>query len=383
MTGKERFLRAFRHEEADHVPTFEQTISSSVGSAILGRPAFTGGIGLFRDQAEASLRGERAYEEWIDQLYGDIAALAVKLGLDAVSTPWLTGRPTRRLAENTYLYGDENGAHEICRYEPASNSWGTVKKHPPETPESIRRLVDEMASRSPEKPAPERFEGYRRFKRLVGDSLDILGGVGMAIPLRQVWLEMVALDPGLVKAYIDCGVEWALLSMETQAELGIKVMWGGGDMADNHGPTYSPRVFREIMMPAWQRITRRCHELGLYYVFRSDGNLWPIGRELFVECGFDGYGEIDAQAGMDLARLKREFPHIAFWGGVPCGNVLINGTPDEVAACARGAIDAAGHGGGLILGSSNTVLHGTPPENVLALFETAHTYGHYPLGTAD
>ena len=30
---------------------------------------------------------------------------------------------------------------------------------------------------------------------------------------------------------------------------------------------------------------------------------------------------------------------------------------------------------GLILGSSNTVMHGTPPENVLAIRDTANTCG--------
>ena len=32
------------------------------------------------------------------------------------------------------------------------------------------------------------------------------------------------------------------------------------------------------------------HALGLYYVYRTDGDTWPIGPMLFVESGADGYG---------------------------------------------------------------------------------------------
>ena len=41
------------------------------------------------------------------------------------------------------------------------------------------------------------------------------------------------------------------------------------------------------------------------------------------------------------------------------------------------ASDVASKNGPLIFGISNSVLSGTPPENVIAMYETAREYGKY------
>jgi citrate lyase beta subunit len=54
------------------------------------------------------------------------------------------------------------------------------------------------------------------------------------------------------------------------------MIFGGGDFAANHGPFYSPQAFHELMLPRLKRIAQACHKHGLYYLFASDGNLWPV-----------------------------------------------------------------------------------------------------------
>ncbi len=44
-----------------------------------------------------------------------------------------------------------------------------------------------------------------------------------------------------------------------------------------------------------------------------------------MDSGIDGYGEIDVDAGMDPARLKREFPNLTLWGAVSCLTTLVTG----------------------------------------------------------
>jgi uroporphyrinogen-III decarboxylase len=105
------------------------------------------------------------------------------------------------------------------------------------------------------------------------------------------------------------------------------------------------------------------------YIFRTDGWLWPLMEMIFGEIGCEGYGEIDAAAGMDLGEVRSKFPRLVFWGNVPCGTLLIHGTPDQVRAFARQCVEKTDGGRGLILGSSNCLAHGTPAENVLAMLE--------------
>ena len=87
-------------------------------------------------------------------------------------------------------------------------------------------------------------------------------------------------------------------------------------------------------------------------------------------------GEIEGDAGMDLVRLKKEYGHLTFWGNVSC-DILRRGTKADVINETKRCIDAAAKGGGYIFGTSNSVLSGTPPGNVIAMYETAREYGKY------
>ncbi len=50
------------------------------------------------------------------------------------------------------------------------------------------------------------------------------------------------------------------------------------------------------------------------------------------------------------------------------------GTPDDVRDEVEMLIDTLGKGGGYILGPSHYIQAGTPPENIVAMFDTAVNY---------
>jgi uroporphyrinogen decarboxylase len=58
-------------------------------------------------------------------------------------------------------------------------------------------------------------------------------------------------------------------------------------------------------------------------------------------------------------------------------HLLAEGTPDQVDAAVRQAMDAAAAGGGYILCSSNSLHPGVNPENCIAMFQAAKQYGRY------
>ena len=84
--------------------------------------------------------------------------------------------------------------------------------------------------------------------------------------------------------------------------------------------------------------------------------------------------QFDAK-GMDPIVLKREYgDRLCFEGGVSVQSTLPFGTPDDVREEVKARIDVLGREGGYILGPSHAIQAGTPPENIVALFDTAASY---------
>ena len=375
MTGKKKIISAFQHKEGDRVPIYEQAFASDVASEILGRKVYTGSTSLHYEETTAWMQGEEAHKEFEQKLWEDLIALTRYFEFDAVHMPWrLREKPTEQLDEYTFLYGkqDEKNWH-INRFDPVSQTFGVVDSWENHLePEDIPKIVEEMEKEFSNRP-PSKKEDFHEIKRLLdmfGEELAVLGSGGIVIPYTRVWLEAIILYPEAIERYLDLVVAGNLESIKIQAEMGIKVIWGGGDMASKNGPLYSPKTFHELMLPRLKKITELCNKLGIYYLLRSDGNLWPVAHDLFKESGIHGYGEIEGDAGMDLGRLKKEYGHLTFWGNISCHTLRV-GSKEDVIKETKDCIDKASKGGGYIFGTSNSILSGTPPENVIAMYETA------------
>ena len=88
--------------------------------------------------------------------------------------------------------------------------------------------------------------------------------------------------------------------------------------------------------------------------------------------------EIPPMGDCDLAEVKQAHGHqLALMGNLHTTDVMLRGTPEDVARAARDAIDAAGDGGGFILSTGDQCGRDTPDENIHALVDVAKTYGKY------
>lgn len=381
MTSKERVRMAFRFEEPDRVPVFEQGIASNVASGILGRHACTscGGSG-WREVVEMLYKGKRNL--LVQKLCEDTVELYSRLDLDIIRMPLAPASdakgPDRKLDENTYYYEDEEtGSWSIRRYNPESKTLmlvdSSVRR---EGLPAIERLVERLESESIEYDESV-FETLDYAVEKVGDERFIAGGGGMAVPADTPWLRTLMTRPDLIIRYLDAQLERTQESVRLQKRHGIDFILGGGDLADNHGPLYSPKLFRRIVLPRLKKLISYCHELGLPYIFRTDGNTWPLAKGLFIESGVDGYGEIDAQAGMDLAEIREKLPHLVLWGNVDCAKTLPFGPKENIINETRRCIEKGGPGGGYILGSSNTIHPNVPADHFLSMLKAARKYGSY------
>ena len=371
---RRRVEAVFRGEWPDRIPICEQAFASSVAGRILGRDVLTGSTDVHFAEAVAWLDGDAAHEEFVAKLYEDCIALHRALDLDILYLPWRNStRPTRRVDESRVLYGDpETDDWEIHRFDPVSRTYGVAESaRRSRTYEQVAALIRKTLDTPLPAEEPLADPLRARAVREHGDEFEVAGGVGMAIPMQPGWLEATVLDPGLLAAHLDRVVEGGLASLEAQHRAGLRLMNGGGDFAFNSGPVYSPQFFEQVMAPRWKRLFDRCRELGMWYVMRSDGNLWPVADALFGRARPHAYYECDYDAGMHFEDLRAAFPELVLMGNVSCA-LLRRGTPEDVRRRTLECIEAAAPR--VVAASANSILHGTAPENVLTLYETAKAW---------
>jgi len=377
VAARERVRAAFEGRKPDRVPIYQAGFSAAVASQILGRDAYVGGGHAQYLEACALWEGPDAHEEYLARCWHDAVDLCRALELDVVRTTYwrMPEKPTRRVDEHTFVYGDEaRGPWRIMRHDPASELYQVIAHSPEPEPtlDDLDAIVDGAEAHAETyRPGPEAFDAILRAKAEFGDDGVPYGGiaVGLCIPRDPVCLEATALRPDLVARYLATQATCAERNVALGASLGLTYAYGGGDFCSPRGPMYSPRAFHELMLPQLERISQACDAAGVLHGFASDGNLWPIADDLFGRSGVRFFYEVDSLAGMHLSRLRTTFPHLALLGGINSAT-LHQGTVAQVVDETRGALRAAHEHGGCIIGCSNQIVAGTPMANFWAMMET-------------
>jgi uroporphyrinogen decarboxylase len=136
----------------------------------------------------------------------------------------------------------------------------------------------------------------------------------------------------------------------------------------------SIKMFRELIMPYYQRGIDWIHQnTKMKVMLHSDGALFPLIPSL-IEMGVDILNPVQVNArGMEPAKLKQTFgDKLVFWGGAAdCQGTLPFGRPQDVAREAEANLKAFSPGGGYVFAAVHNLQTGVPPDNILALFETA------------
>lgn len=85
------------------------------------------------------------------------------------------------------------------------------------------------------------------------------------------------------------------------------------DMSYNNGPMLSRDMFDEFMKPYFDRIIPALRKRGILAIIDSDGDI-TTPAHWFEDAGLDGILPLERQAGVDIARLRREHPRMRFIG---------------------------------------------------------------------
>ena len=112
----------------------------------------------------------------------------------------------------------------------------------------------------------------------------------------------------------------------------------------------------------------------------SCGSIWSIIKDR-AEIGIDVQNPIQPlAANMNAEYLKKNFGDImCFHGGIDIQRLLPFGTPKEIREEIKRLIRILGPGGGWIAAPSHNIEPETPPENIMAMFDTLQEFGSYPI----
>lgn len=194
---------------------------------------------------------------------------------------------------------------------------------------------------------------------------------------EQTFMDLV-LSPELAHAIMDrvcCFYEAFFDRVLTAAQGEIDLVFTADDIAGQEGLLMSLDMWEEHIKPYHVRLNRCIHRHAARVIYHSDGavmeavpGLVDMGIDLLQALQFDA-------AGMDAGKLKDEFGGaIGFEGGISVQRTLPFGSVDDVRREVVERIQVLGADGGYILGPSHVIQAGTPPANVVAMFDEAASY---------
>jgi uroporphyrinogen-III decarboxylase len=388
ITGRQRALKAFRHDAPDRTPIFEKLIKPPTADALLGHPCAQTNFPY-----RMSLLERCEWEEIVEGEAQAILAKAESLGMDLIPLGANIGRGfarPKKIGEFTWQTGNTiqrfMPESEVIESRPAplvaSNQCHPSAKVDPET-QALNQQKAIEAEWKPPQFSDEAFAVFRRVKELMAQKalfrpaiFSMVYYVGAAT-LPPFMLEWFHTRPELMRRYYQKQADSAIAHIRKLAELGADIIALGGDFASDHGPMISPKHYEDFIAPALKRQSDVVHELGKFCTNASDGHLWSVLDSFLISAGVDGYEEIDYAAGMDLARLKGRYPRFTFIGNMDIRHIMTRGSIADVKRATVECIKKGWDNGGHILMSSNCIHKDVRPECLFAMYDAHAEYFAY------
>lgn len=382
LTPRERLLKTLDHETPDRVP-----IDLGGNQTGIHRNAYGNLI------AHLGIRDEVRLMDAVQQLAQPCEQVLSRLHVDTryvaagASSKWKGG----------IVRTERDGRH----WDDLTDEFGVRWSMPEDAPHYMDITLHPLAGATlgdlsdypwPKGDDPSRFAGLRdRAWTLRRETpYAVVSGISGVVyetcwylrGLEQWFCDLVT-NPEFCEAMLDATLrfwlDWFRLFLDEVGDV-VDVIMIGDDLAGQNGPLFSPALYRRLVKPRHKRLVQyirsRTAARIWYHTCGACADFLPD----LIDNGVHILNPVQVSArGMDPADLKRRFgDRLVFWGGgVDAQRVLPRGTPDDVAANVRQNLAAFMPGGGYVFNNVHNIQGEVPPENVLALFDTAHECGFY------
>jgi len=328
MKPRDRVFAALQHQQPDRVPRFEIWIDALLHE--LGQDDPVGAyVNLGQDCVMMPTRNPPDSNAW-------------RNGIDEWGRVWQDG---------IFVDGVVDTAADLERYSPPLGY--------------VEQLYDSDRIRQVRQSYPDHC-------LIMGTHIGPFTAGFMAMGFQRFFSRIVD-DPAFVHRLLEARTEWCIAMYQKAASLGADVLVLGDDAAHSEGPMISPRMWRQLILPYHRQIVQA---LDVPVIWHSDGNVESL-LPMAVEAGFVGIHGVDPVAGMDLAKIKREFGQDLVLIGNVDVRVLCGSDLEAVRGEVNRCIEQGAPGGGYMIASSNSIFEGMNPVAVAELFRYEAQVGFY------
>jgi len=152
-------------------------------------------------------------------------------------------------------------------------------------------------------------------------------------------------DPELVRDIITALTEvWMATYEEVLSYTDIDHVQIWEDISAGTGSMVSPDIIREFMLPAYRRFTSFLRGRGVDLIFvDTDGDCYDL-IPLFLEGGMTGMYPMEASCGMDIVKVRKNFPDLIMMGGIQKSELVFGKTRiDEILEPVKAVLKTGGY----------------------------------------
>ncbi len=213
-----------------------------------------------------------------------------------------------------------------------------------------------------------------KFTMLMGFS-GFFGGIDFACDMLTDPEDVMAQNEILLKeqiAYFD----------KVNAVMGkyINSIEINSDLGTQNALMCTPQSYEETVFPYLKKFCEHVHNTSDIKIFMHSCGAIYEAMEYICEAGVDAINPVQISANnMDPKRLKDNFgDRICFWGGgCDTQTVLWSKNADEVRKCTKELIDIFKPSGGFVFNQVHNIMGNVPPENIVAMYDTAYETSFY------
>ena len=389
MTGRERVIKSFQHQEPDRVPydLAGTTVTTITKNAYQNAMKFRGLSTLYdHEEVDPISQIVTPVEENLQKLKSDTRRIG------AMRIPeYIT---TRRIRGNILAVTDYYG----CDWEmdPGKDLYFNQVSYPLKMYENTSAGIEHL-------PGQDWDEYVRTLRKDLSNQIARVDGFcgiadrntagftenSLRIRGYEEWYLDTVLDYQGVDRLINIILEdklkyWdAIINwlVENNFQEKIQVISECDDLGAQSSTILEPDILRTLVIPKMKtlftHVKKRMPHVKTF--LHCCGSIRPILPDL-IDAGVDILNPVQYKAvDMELKGLKRDFgKELTFWGGgIDTQSILNSASPEQVGDEVKRVLDILAPGGGFVFAPVHNIQDDVPPENFWAMWETLQEYGTY------
>lgn len=244
-------------------------------------------------------------------------------------------------------------------------------------PRDLKKLEAKAIDVTKDGRMPYMLNLVKKLKKAVGNDIPVIGWVSTpfrtACMLRGIdnFYKDLFKVPDFAEELLEFALKYSILYGEAMIEAGADIISISNPVAS--AGCISRKHYERFSFPYEKKMIASLKKKGAIIQYHTCGD-WNDRYDLVLETGID----ILHPDKIDLKQFKKEFgSKVCLMGGVPSVDIMLLGSPKEVAEITRNSIDSAAEGGGYMISADCALPRDTPADNVLAMVSAAKQYGKY------